>query len=84
MAEPDAQQTPEAAIAEPAPALIPDYCLSPNAVFADQGVQWRYGRAPDYTNTRGVWAEGTINRKRQFFVHTLWASQKDSYLVSIA
>jgi hypothetical protein len=42
---------------EPTPAL-PDYLASPNAVFNDEGVQWRYGRAPDYTKTRKVWAEG--------------------------
>lgn len=43
-----AQETPQ----------IPDYLASPNAVFGDKGVQWRYGRAPDYTKTRKVWAEG--------------------------
>jgi hypothetical protein len=37
---------------------IPDYLADPNAVFSDEGVQWRYGRAPDYTKTRKVWAEG--------------------------
>ena len=41
----------------PAPAL-PDFLLSPNAVFKDEGVQWRYGRAPDYSKTRKVWEEG--------------------------
>ena len=42
---------------EPAPAM-PDYLASPNAVFGDEGVQWRYGRAPDYSKTRKVWEEG--------------------------
>jgi hypothetical protein len=42
---------------EPAPA-VPDYLASPNAVFGDEGVQWRYGRAPDYSKTRKVWEEG--------------------------
>ena len=42
---------------EPAPA-VPDYLASPNAVFDDEGVQWRYGRAPDYSKTRKVWEEG--------------------------
>lgn len=42
---------------EPVPAL-PDYLASPDAVFGDEGVQWRYGRPPDYTKTRKVWAEG--------------------------
>lgn len=40
---------------------VPDYLASPNAVFSDEGVQWRYGRAPDYTKTRKVWAEGEQN-----------------------
>jgi len=54
------QQTAEPAPApasEPAPA-VPDYLASPNAVFGDEGVQWRYGRAPDYSKTRKVWEEG--------------------------
>ncbi|KAF2207493.1 hypothetical protein CERZMDRAFT_51164 [Cercospora zeae-maydis SCOH1-5] len=49
---------------EPPQALpkVPDYLASPNAVFGDEGVQWRYGRAPDYSKTRKVWAEGkTMN-----------------------
>lgn len=37
---------------------MPDYLASPNAVFGDEGVQWRYGRAPDYSKTRKVWEEG--------------------------
>lgn len=45
---PPAEETPK----------IPDYLASPNAVFSDKDVQWRYGRAPDYTKTRKVWAEG--------------------------
>lgn len=45
------------ATTEPAPA-VPDYLASPNAVFKDEGVQWRYGRAPDYSKTRKVWEEG--------------------------
>ncbi|GAB7360055.1 hypothetical protein MBLNU230_g7577t1 [Neophaeotheca triangularis] len=53
MAAADVQQPP----AEPAPA-VPDYLASPNAVFTDQGVQWRYGKAPDYSKTRKVWEEG--------------------------
>lgn len=42
---------------KPAPA-VPDYLATPNAVFGDEGVQWRYGKAPDYSKTRKVWAEG--------------------------
>lgn len=49
-------QTPPA---EPAAAALPDYLTSPNSVFADDGVQWRYGKAPDYSKTRAVWEAGT-------------------------
>lgn len=52
MASADVQQPAEAAPA------VPDYLASPNAVFADEGVKWRYGRAPDYSKTRKVWEEG--------------------------
>lgn len=48
--------TPEAAAS--GRAALPDYVTTPNAVFDDKGVQWRYGRAPDYTKTRKVWREG--------------------------
>lgn len=43
---------------EPAttPAL-PDYVTNPNAVLGDAKAVWRYGRAPDYSKTRKVWAE---------------------------
>ncbi|KAF2131200.1 hypothetical protein P153DRAFT_287636 [Dothidotthia symphoricarpi CBS 119687] len=40
----------------PAPEL-PDYVTDPNAVLKDEGVKWRYGRAPDYTKTRKVFEE---------------------------
>lgn len=55
MASADVQQPAEAAPA------VPDYLASPNAVFADEGVKWRYGRAPDYSKTRKVWEEGEQN-----------------------
>ncbi|TKA70127.1 hypothetical protein B0A49_10623 [Cryomyces minteri] len=42
--------------AEPAPAL-PDYLASPDAVLGDDDAKWRYGRAPDYSKTRAVFAE---------------------------
>ncbi|KAF9872391.1 hypothetical protein CkaCkLH20_10218 [Colletotrichum karsti] len=51
----DVQDRKVQATASPA---LPDYVTSPNAVFGDEGVQWRYGRAPDYTKTRKVWREG--------------------------
>ena len=41
-----------AADVEPAPGL-PDYLTNPNAVLGDTA-EWRYGRAPDYSNTRTV------------------------------
>ena len=55
MAAADVQAPPS----EAAPA-VPDYLSSPNAVFNDEGVQWRYGRAPDYSKTRKVWEEGML------------------------
>ncbi|KAL9601186.1 MAG: hypothetical protein Q9219_002686 [cf. Caloplaca sp. 3 TL-2023] len=44
---------------EPAPApapALPDYLLDPNAVLKD-AAEWRYGKPPDYSNTRKVWQE---------------------------
>jgi hypothetical protein len=41
--------------AEPTPAL-PDYVTDPDAVLKDKA-NWRYGRAPDYSKTRKVFAE---------------------------
>lgn len=40
----------------PAPAF-PDYMTDPNAVLKDIDASWRYGKPPDYTNTRRVFAE---------------------------
>ncbi|KAF2135958.1 uncharacterized protein K452DRAFT_354163 [Aplosporella prunicola CBS 121167] len=39
------------------PAALPDYLTDPDAVLRDKEVKWRYGRAPDYTKTRKVFAE---------------------------
>lgn len=36
---------------------LPDYLLNPNAVLGDDTAKWRYGRAPDYSNTRKVYEE---------------------------
>lgn len=36
---------------------LPDYLVDPDAVLKDQNVKWRYGRAPDYSKTRKVFAE---------------------------
>lgn len=44
-------------------AAVPDYLASPNAVFDDKDVQWRYGRAPDYSKTRAVWEESKSCQK---------------------
>jgi len=41
----------------PAPTGLPDYLLDPNAVLQDNSAKWRYGRAPDYANTRSVYNE---------------------------
>jgi hypothetical protein len=40
----------------PAPEL-PDYMTDANAVLGDTTVAWRYGKPPDYTKTRKVYAE---------------------------
>ncbi|KAF1991597.1 hypothetical protein K402DRAFT_322458 [Aulographum hederae CBS 113979] len=40
-----------------AAAALPDYLVSPDAVAQDASAKWRYGRAPDYTKTRKVFAE---------------------------
>jgi len=36
---------------------LPDYVLDEDAVLKDTDVNWRHGRAPDYSKTRKVWAE---------------------------
>lgn len=43
---------------EPTPA-VPDYLSDPDATLKDAHASWRYGKAPDYSNTRKVWAEST-------------------------
>ena len=40
-----------------APPALPDYVTNPDAVLNDTNVNWRYGRAPDYSKTRQVFAE---------------------------
>ncbi|KAL8829698.1 MAG: hypothetical protein Q9170_006061 [Blastenia crenularia] len=44
-----------AATEEPA-STLPDFLTDPNAVLKDSA-EWRYGKAPDYSNTRSVWAK---------------------------
>jgi len=36
---------------------LPDYLLDPNAVLKDDSTNWRYGKAPDYSNTRKVYEQ---------------------------
>lgn len=56
MASADVQQPPAQ---EAAPAL-PDYLTNPDAVLGDEDAKWRYGRAPDYSKTRKVFAESEL------------------------
>lgn len=39
---------------------LPDYMTDPNAVLGDHDSEWRYGKAPDYTNTRRVFSESEL------------------------
>lgn len=48
-----------AAAQAPAPAL-PDFYTDANAVLKDEDVQWRFGRAPDYSKTRKFWTESKL------------------------
>jgi hypothetical protein len=57
MASTDVQQP---SAQEVAPAL-PDYLTNPDAVLGDKDAQWRYGRAPDYSKTRKVYADSKYN-----------------------
>ena len=47
-----------AAVEDLTPAL-PDYVLDPNAVLKDTA-EWRYGKAPDYSNTRSVFERSNV------------------------
>jgi hypothetical protein len=38
---------------------LPDYVLDADAVLKDTDVNWRHGRAPDYSKTRKIWSEST-------------------------
>ncbi|CAD0097613.1 unnamed protein product [Aureobasidium mustum] len=49
---------------------IPDYLADPDAVLKDTQSKWRYGRAPDYSKTRKVYAESEYPPFSLFFVHT--------------
>ncbi|ORY63080.1 uncharacterized protein BCR38DRAFT_516032 [Pseudomassariella vexata] len=39
------------------PPALPDYMTDPNAVLKDLNTEWRYGRPPDYSNTRRFFAQ---------------------------
>lgn len=52
-----AAANPQAAPPEQDHAAMPDYLTDSDAVLKDQGVKWRYGRPPDYSKTRKVYAE---------------------------
>jgi hypothetical protein len=38
---------------------LPDYLTDADAVLSDKDSKWRYGRAPDYSKTRKMFAEST-------------------------
>ena len=40
---------------------LPDYLLDPNATLKDESAEWRYGKAPDYSNTRKVYEQSKYN-----------------------
>ena len=44
---------------------LPDYLTSPNATLGDTA-NWRYGKAPDYSNTRAVY------EKSESYHHYSW------------
>ena len=41
---------------------LPDYLTNPNAVLGDSA-HWRYGKAPDYSNTRAVYEKSESYRR---------------------
>lgn len=45
-----------------APPGLPDYLLDPNATLKDHDSKWRYGKAPDYSNTRKVYEQSTFDQ----------------------
>ncbi|KAL1601079.1 hypothetical protein SLS59_005748 [Nothophoma quercina] len=44
-------------VQESGPPALPDYLTDPDAVLKDTEVEWRYGKAPDYSKTRSVFSE---------------------------
>lgn len=51
--------SPVAKVAAEATSSLPDYLLSPDTVLKDEAT-WRFGQAPDYSNTRRAFAECKI------------------------
>lgn len=58
MATADVEPAPTTA--EPEAPALPDYLVDPDAVLKDVDASWRYGRPPDYSKTRKVFAESTF------------------------
>jgi len=44
---------------EAPPVGLPDYLLDPNAVLKDISANWRYGKIPDYSETRKIYGQST-------------------------
>jgi hypothetical protein len=65
MATADVQQSVQD---NPAPS-IPDYLADPDAVLKDTHSKWRYGRAPDYSKTRKVYADCEYSPISLFLIH---------------
>lgn len=57
MASTEAQEPKATAPSQQQSAALPDYLTNPDAVAKDLEAAWRYGKPPDYTNTRNVWKE---------------------------
>ena len=69
MAAADVQQMP---VQESGPPALPDYLTDPDAVLKDTEVEWRYGKAPDYSKTRSVFSES----KRYQISHLCYNAEK--------
>jgi len=53
---------------------LPDYLLNPNAVLGDESAKWRYGKAPDYSNTRKVYEESMSSLVKSWIKEwTIWS-----------
>lgn len=68
-------------VEEPAPTL-PDYVTDPNAVLKDVDAKWRFGRAPDYSKTRRVFAESEYPHQTPMEARSSFA-KRQSYMCSL-